>query len=78
MNYAIIKNDIVVNVIVGPLPNGINGITFGDRPIAINDTYDGVNFYRNGEIVKTSSELLLEAQSIIINLLAALAEATNE
>ena len=78
MNYAIIENGIVVNIIVGPMPSGMDGVALGDRPVAIGDNYDGINFYRNGEIVKTSSELLSEAQSIIINLLTALSEATND
>ena len=78
MNYAIIEDGIVTNVIVEPLPSGMDGIALGDRPVAIGDICDSINFYRNGEIVKTSSELLLEAQFIIANLLAALAEATNE
>lgn len=48
MNYAIIENGIVVNIIVGPLPEGMEGVALGDRPVAIGDSYaDGV-FTRNG------------------------------
>ena len=64
MNYAIIESGVVVNVIVGPLPDGMEGVSLGDRPVAIGDSYtDGV-FTRNGEPVLTPAERIaaLEAQ----------------
>lgn len=77
MNYAIIENGTVINVIVGPLPSGMDGIALGDRPVAIGDNYaDGV-FTRSGETVLTDSERLEEANTIIVSLLKALSEATN-
>ena len=64
MNYAVIENGVVVNVIVGPLPEGMEGVALNDRPVAIGDSYtDGV-FTRNGEPVLTPAERIsaLEAQ----------------
>ena len=64
MNDAMIENGVVVNVIVGPLPEGMEGVALGDRPVAIGDSYtDGV-FTRNGEPVLTPAERIsaLEAQ----------------
>ncbi|MEA5048476.1 MAG: hypothetical protein VB034_07675 [Eubacteriales bacterium] len=64
MDYAIIESGVVVNVIVGPLPDGMDGVALGDRPVAIGDSYtDGV-FTRNGESVLTPAERIaaLEAQ----------------
>jgi len=55
-DYAIIENGFVTNVIVGPLPDGMEGIPLNGRPVAIGDTYtDGV-FLRNGEPVLTEAE----------------------
>ena len=64
MDYAIIESGVVVNVIVGPLPDGMDGVALGDRPVAIGDSYaDGV-FTRNGEPVLTPAERIaaLETQ----------------
>lgn len=45
-NYAIIEHGVVINIVVGPLPNEIPGVAIGEYPIAIGDSYaDGV-FYR--------------------------------
>ena len=69
MNYAVLDpNGIVVNVIVGPLPEGMEGVALNDRPVAIGDSYlDGV-FTRNGEPVLTSAERIsaLEAQILLL------------
>ena len=46
MNYAIIENGTVTNIIVGPLPDGMDGVALFDRPVAIGDRYE------NGEFVK--------------------------
>ena len=68
MNYAMIENGVVVNVIVGPLPEGMEGVALNDRPVAIGDSYtDGV-FTRNGELVLTPAERIsaLEAQILLL------------
>lgn len=68
MDYAIIEAGVVINVIVGPLPDGMDGVALGDRPVAIGDSYtDGV-FTRNGEPVLTPAERIaaLEAQILLL------------
>ena len=43
MIYAIIENGVVVNIVVGPLPDAIAGVAIGNYPVAIGDAYlDGV------------------------------------
>lgn len=72
MNFAIIENGVVVNIIVGPLPNGMDGVALGDRPVAIGDSYtDGV-FMRDGEIVLTDAEKIAELEAQNAQLSAAL------
>ena len=64
MNVAILAEGVVTNIVVGPLPEDIEGIPVGDRPVAIGDTFaDGV-FLRNGEPVLTDAERIavLEAE----------------
>ena len=65
MDYAIIEADVVVNIIVGPLPEGMDGIPVEDRPVAIGDHYSEGVFTQNGEIVMTDAERIsvLQARS---------------
>lgn len=74
MNYALIENGIVINLIwlyEGNAQEFPNAVALGDRPVAIGDSYtDGV-FTRGGEPVLTYAEQL-EAD------LAAIKEALNE
>ena len=77
MNYAIIENGVVVNIIVGPLPNGMDGVALGDRPVAIGDIYDGTDFYRDGEKILTIREQLQIANTTIDELMNTLAEVIN-
>ena len=73
-DYAIIENGIVTNVIVGPLPDGIEGVALNGRPVAIGDAYtDGV-FLRNGEPVLTEVERIHELTAEIERLQAQLAQ----
>jgi hypothetical protein len=68
MNYAIILDGHVDNIIVGPLPNGMSGVSLGDRPVAIGDAYENGVFMRNGEPVLTNAERIaaLEAQLLAL------------
>jgi hypothetical protein len=51
MEYAIIEDGVVTNVIVGPLPDGMAGVAMENLPVVIGDSYaDGV-FTRDGEPV---------------------------
>lgn len=59
MNYALIENGIVTNIIyLHPMNAGEfpNAVAMGDIPAGIGDTYADGMFYRNGEKVLTASE----------------------
>ncbi len=43
MNFAIIENGTVVNVIVGPLPDGVEGVLANDS-VSIGDNYSDGTF----------------------------------
>ena len=54
MRYAIITDGVVTNVIVlysGNAADFTTAVPCGDVPVAIGDTYDGQDFYREGEKV---------------------------
>ncbi len=68
MNIAIVANGVVVNIIVGPLPDDMSGVALGDRPVAIGDSYaDGV-FTRSGEVVMTPAEKIAALEARIAEL----------
>lgn len=64
MNYALIENKMVKNIIwlySGNVSDFPNAVPMNDVPVAIGDTYtDGV-FYRNGERVLTMAEQMQQA-----------------
>jgi hypothetical protein len=67
-DFAMIENGIVSNVIVGPLPDGMEGIPLFDRPVAIGDAYtDGV-FLRDGELVLTDAERIATLEARVAEL----------
>ena len=54
MNYALIENGVVTNIIWLYSANARDfpsAVPCGDVPVAIGDTYDGQDFYREGEKV---------------------------
>lgn len=54
MNYALIENGVVTNMIWLYSANAADfpsAVPCGDVPVAIGDTYDGQDFYREGEKV---------------------------
>lgn len=59
MNYALIENGVVTNIIwlysgnAGDFPTAV---PCGDVPVAIGDTYDGQDFYREGARVLSPVE----------------------
>ena len=68
MNVAIVVEGVVTNIIVGPLPEDVEGIPVADRPVAIGDAYtDGV-FLRNGEPVLTDAERIAALEARIAEL----------
>lgn len=59
MNYALIENGTVTNIIWLYPANAHefpNAVPMGQIPAGIGDTWDGEHFYRNGERVLTFSE----------------------
>ena len=59
MNYALIENGVVTNLIWLYPSNAAdfpNAVPMGDIPAAIGDTWDGERFYWNGERVLTFAE----------------------
>ena len=69
MNYAIIESGTVVNIIVGPLPLGMEGVSLGERPVAIGDAYSNGVFLRDGQPVLTSEERISALEAQIASLL---------
>lgn len=59
MNYALIENGVVTNIIwlysgnAGDFPSAV---PCGDVPVAIGDTWDGQDFYREGARVLSPVE----------------------
>lgn len=61
MNYALIENGAVVNLIwlyEGNAQEFPNAVAIGERPVAIGDSYAGGVFTRDGEPVLTETERL--------------------
>ena len=74
MNYALITNGVVSNIIWlydGNAQEFPGAVKLGDRPIGIGDTYTDGNFYRDGVEVLTPLE---QAQAEIDAYKAALNE----
>jgi len=59
-NMARIENGVVVNIewVSDKIQETDFFKNIGDRPVEINDTFDGEFFYRNGEKVLTALETL--------------------
>ena len=68
MNYALIDNGIVTNIIWLSPKNADefpNAIPYGNLPVQIGDTYEDGKFYRNGYLVQTDAEMYAEALAIL-------------
>lgn len=68
MRYAIITGGVVTNVIIlypgnaGDFPDAVR---CGDVPVAIGDTYDGQDFYRDGiKVVSALAKAQQEAEDM--------------
>lgn len=68
MRYAIITGGVVTNVIIlypgnaGDFPDAVR---CGDVPVAIGDTYDGQDFYREGiKVVSALAKAQQEAEDM--------------
>lgn len=63
MTYALIEDNIVANLIRLHPMNASDfpgAVAVGDVPVYIGDAYEDGAFYRNGERVKSVSELMAE------------------
>lgn len=59
MNYALIEDGVVTNIIWLSYTNADdfpNAVAMGDLPVAIGDTWDGEYFYRDGQRILTRTE----------------------
>ena len=68
MRYAVIEDGAVVNVIIlypGGAKSFPTAVPCGDVPVAIGDTYDGQDFYRDGEkVVSTLTAAQKEVETM--------------
>jgi hypothetical protein len=83
MNYAIVTDSIVTNIISLQDSNANefpNAVKLADRPVAIGDTYDGEKFYRDGVEVLTEVERLqveIETYKAALNTVGVQTEVTE-
>ena len=73
-NIAIIYEGVVENIIWGYVyqldefsVNGREAVEYGNRAVQIGDTYDGENFYHDGEPVRLLQEELDDLDAFIID-----------
>ena len=82
MNYALIENGVVTNIIWLYPENASdfpNAVPMGDVPAGIGDEYIDHVFYRNGERILTNLESMTKIKdAIIAELDTALLESTYE
>lgn len=85
MNYALIENGMVINIIWLHPENANdfpNAVPMGDVPVGIGDEYIDHVFYRNGERLLTYSEtmrqIVTEQENTIAELDAAILDITYE
>lgn len=68
MRYAVIEDGVVVNVIIlypGGAKSFPDAVPCGDVPVAIGDTYDGQDFYREGiKVVSALAKAQQEAEDM--------------
>ena len=68
MRYAIITDGVVTNVIIlypGNASDFPAAVPCGDVPVAIGDTYDGQDFYRDGiKVVSALAKAQQEAEDM--------------
>ena len=64
-NYAIIDDNIVINIATAENPVNDKWIFTGELPVAIGDTWNGKDFYHDNEKVRTKEEELSTIISIL-------------
>ena len=81
MNYALIENGIVTNIIwlyetnADEFPSAVK---LGERQVEIGDTYEDGRFYRNGAEVLTAEEAAVQAAALYAEALETLGVNTTE
>ena len=84
MNYAIVENGTVMNIIWLYPANAADfqtAVPCGDVPVAIGDTYDGHDFYREGEKVVsplTAAQKEMETMQTDLPMLKAQVQAISD
>lgn len=71
MNYALLENNTITNIIwlyPGNADEFPNAVPLGNVPAGIGDTYEDGNFYRNGERILTASELAYQMSQALATL----------
>ena len=76
MRAALITDGIVTNIIEVDDGFELPAVVTGDLPVQIGDSYDGADFYRNGE--KLTEQTGLQAESDAISAEYAAAMSTTE
>lgn len=76
MRAAVIDNGIVTNIIVVSDWYKGSAILLGELPVAIGDTYDGTDFWRDGEKVTLPQPEISEELEEIIDILTGEGEGT--
>jgi hypothetical protein len=75
MRAAIVENGVVTNIIV--VSEGYEGaVPTGDLPVAIGDTFDGTDFWRDGEKVIAPQPETNENLEQVIDILTGEGEGT--
>lgn len=68
MNYAIIENGIVKNIIALDPDNDHDfpgAVLMDGIPTGIGDSYDGAHFYRNGERLLNAAEIIADMEAAL-------------
>lgn len=66
MIYAIVEDGIVTNIIwLYPGTEFENSVPCKDYPVQIGDTYENERFYRNGELVLSPMEDMINALALL-------------
>lgn len=81
MNYALVENGIVTNIIwlyetnADEFPNAVK---LGERQVEIGDTYENGKFFRDGAEVPTAEEAAVQAAALYAGALETLGVNTTE
>ena len=77
MNYAMIENNIVTNLIwLHPMnaDDFPNVVSIENLPVAIGDTYENGKFYRDGVEVTVQNQISISEQEFVDKLIAEVSE----